>query len=83
MRRTRAFLAGATAAYLLDPAQGRRRRRQLRDRGARLLRRGRRMMRKRSRFALGSLPQGLLHGVSARARRLVARRRAEEGTPVT
>ena len=34
-----AFLAGATFAYLLDPADGRRRRRMLRDRTARLLRR--------------------------------------------
>ena len=66
--RLTAFLAGAATAYLLDPADGRRRRHVLRDRSARLLRRTGRTAGKRSRFALGHL-----RGVAARARGIAAR----------
>lgn len=62
------FLAGATTAYLFDPAAGRRRRAVLRDRAARMLRRGGRTVGKRSRFVLGHL-----RGVAAWARGLFAR----------
>jgi osmotically-inducible protein OsmY len=68
MSRARAFLAGAAVAYLVDPAHGRRRRHQLRDRGARVLRRARRLVGKRARFALGHV-----HGLAAKARGAVTR----------
>jgi hypothetical protein len=68
MSRARAFLAGVTIAYLFDPAQGKRRRHVLRDRGAHVLRRAGRLLGKRARFALGHL-----HGLAARARRVGAR----------
>jgi hypothetical protein len=70
MNRARAFLAGAGAAYLLDPAHGKRRRRVARDRGLRTLRRVGRLAGKKSRFALGHL-----RGLVARTRHVVLPRR--------
>lgn len=77
MSRARSFLAGAGAAYLLDPAQGKRRRRVARDRGLRAFRRLGRLSAKKSRFALGRS-----RGLVARARRVVLPRRValDDGT---
>ena len=69
MRRLTTFLAGAGAAYLLDPVQGRRRRHVLRDRAARQARRASRAAGKKRRHLAGQLV-----GLLFRARRLVVAR---------
>jgi len=68
MGKAKAFLAGIGLAYLLDPRQGRRRRKVLADRSARVVRRTGRHAQKKARY-LG----GVLRGLFARSRRLVAR----------
>lgn len=59
MGSTKAFLIGAGTAYLFDPQQGKRRRRMLLDRTAKVLRRTARFGTKKTRFAGGHL-RGLL-----------------------
>lgn len=66
MGKASAFVAGAGAAYLLDPARGKRRRHVLRDRTFRLVTRTRRLSGKKARFTLGRL-----RGIAARARTVV------------
>lgn len=69
MGKASAFVAGAGAAYLLDPAQGKRRRRVLHDRASKLVRRSGRFSGKKLRFT-----RGRLRGVAARARGSILRR---------
>ena len=64
MRTARAFLAGLGFAYFFDPESGKRRRHVLRDRALRLVRRGGRLVEKRSRYL-----SGVATGLAARARR--------------
>lgn len=70
MGKTTAFLFGAGTAYLLDPAQGKRRRHVLRDRSLKMGRRAGRLTAKKSRFAAGHL-----QGLFARIRRFAFPRR--------
>lgn len=70
MKAKRAFLLGAGTAYLLDPADGKRRRHVLRDRSLRSLRRLGRFSTKKSLFALGRS-----RGLGAATRRAVWPRR--------
>jgi osmotically-inducible protein OsmY len=74
---TKAFLMGAGTAYLLDPTQGKRRRRMLLDRTARMVRQSARLGTKKVRFVGGHA-----RGLVAIARRLVSQRdvRADDAT---
>lgn len=66
MRSTKAFFIGAGAAYLFDPGQGKRRRRELRDRSRKLVRVVEKKTASKAKFTTGRI-----RGALAVSRRLV------------
>ena len=68
MRSTKAFLMGAGAAYFFDPRVGKRRRNELRDRSAAIVRRATRLGARKAKFAGGHA-----RGLVAVSRRLATR----------